>query len=193
MCQGPNDLGFLLGLRDRLACGASVLDARDHPALRQRGVHLLRREANRIWEVCQRIGGDLIVRLTDAEDQSFQEIVREEKRRFPDAARELLICGACEPDIEHWLTVDLEWASNRLCFETRDLPSDRVARSGFIKQRIRVLSQPDDYATFVACFVREAPPEVMKRWLENPSFHQFYSECVRIAKRRDCRVNDERN
>ncbi len=196
ICQGPNDIGLLTGLRDRLGCAADVRSSLNDPALRQRGVHLLRTNAKRIWVEAQRTGIHLVVRLTDSDGRPFQQILREERSRFPEPAQPFLVCGVCDPDVEHWLNLDTIYAAGRLNFDPQDLPSDRVGYSSFIKHRIQLVSggkRPEDYRDFIAQFVREAPDETMRRWLKDQSFGDFYSECVRVAKlQQDCPIRDER-
>jgi len=72
--QGPNDMGFLEGLRDRLGCDAELIDYSANPHLRKRGSYTKTNDARLIWE--RRENADLIVRLTDGDVDRPQEVRR---------------------------------------------------------------------------------------------------------------------
>lgn len=192
VAQGPNDVGFLKGLRDLLECDAELTTCladgkearlRDH-------VTRSRQDAQYIWD--QRGEVDLIVRLTDGDTAKPQDTLRAELARWPEQAREMLICGVCDRDVEHWMCLDVDYAARALNFDKGRLPERREERSGFIKNRIREQCPSGEYDTFVARFVAGAPRETIRRWLQNPAFRQFHDHCVRAARRHDCRVKELR-
>lgn len=194
VCQGPNDVGFLRGLRERLGCPADLINAFDLPILRQRETITKRSDARAIWDECQRLGADLIVRITDADGKAVQDVVKHERYRFPSQAQSALICGACDRSIEHWLALDIAYAAASLGFHQEDYPSDKRGQSGFIKERLRSTRQSQEsYADRVERFVREAPPATMRIWLDDPGFCQFYDDCRRIAAQHQCEVTNERD
>lgn len=189
--QGPNDLGFLEGLRDRLGCDAELVDYSRDPSLRQRGSYTRRSDARLIWQRFRNV--DLIVRLTDGDTYRPQEACRTEGQRWPEEAKSLLIVGVCDRDVEHWLCLDPGYAGRVLGFDPGHLPADREARSGFIKNRIRRVCPDGEYQSFVAGIVKKAPPESLKRWLENGAFADFYEQCRAAAQRHDCPVTNLRD
>jgi hypothetical protein len=191
VAQGENDIGFLEGLRERLRCGANAIHyLSGHPELRQRSHHTRTCDAK---DICERFrNADLIVRLTDGDANRPQDACREELERWPSHARPKLVCGVCDRDVEHWICLDPDYAARRLHFAPDQLPKERKDRSGFIKHRIDEARGSQARKDFVAGFVRDAQVATMRRWLANPAFGTFYSECVRAAKLQDCEVNDER-
>ncbi len=192
--QGPNDLGFLQGLKDRLGCDAKLIASSELPILRQRGSITKRTDGRLIWDESRRLGADLIVRITDADDQPVRDVLRQECQKYPEEAHSVLLCGACDPDIEHWLSLDLDYTMEQLDFNDTDYPKQRHDRSGFIKQKLQNTRQDQEsFSERVARFVREAPPETMRIWLDNASFSHFYDDCRRMAIQHSCEVRNERN
>lgn len=189
--QGPNDIGFVNGLKDRLGCDAKLVDLTSRPILRSRGSYTRSKDAKLITGEAQ--GADLVIRITDAAKDRWQKVVREEKKRYPNELQGRFICGACERDIEHWMALDPRYAAKQLHFEVEDLPKQRADRTGFLKHHIQRRVTGGDYVEFVSQFVRDASPQTMKQWLRNPAFRQFYDECIAAAKRANCDVNDERS
>lgn len=198
LAQGPNDVGFVRGLQRRLGCQAEMIDAKGDPGLRLRGQTMTARDVKRTITKLHKEGGDLLVRLTDADKRPPQEILKAEKGRFVEQGEQRVVVGVCDPDVEAWITADLDYAARILDFKLQEVPKDRVGRSGFIKSRIeqkameRSLTETD----FVEQFIIEVPSEVMKRWLSPHSgkaFRRFYDECVAAAQRADCPVQDERS
>ncbi len=189
--QGPSDLGFLEGLRDRLGCDAELVDYSSDPSLRQRGSYTRRSDARLIWQRFRNV--DLIVRLTDGDTDRPQEARRTEGQRWPEEAWPLLVVGVCDRDVEHWLCLDPDYAGRVLGFDAHQLPGDREERSGFVKSRIRLTCPDGDYRSFVRRIVRDAPPETLKRWLANGAFADFYEQCRDAAQQHDCVVANLRD
>jgi hypothetical protein len=191
--QGPNDVGFLRGIRDRLKCEAELIDYRSVPLLRQRGSYTRRTDARLIWSEAQRLGVDLVVRLTDGDITQPAQVAQDEIERFPVGARERLVCGVCNRDIEHWICLDPRYCAKEFGFDVADLPEERAARSGFIKNRItKMVSTGSSYDEVVATYVLRAPTETLKQWLSDPAFARFYDDCRRAALREECSVETER-
>lgn len=184
--QGPNDLGFLEGFRKILNCEAKLLDYETSRALRQRGSFTRRKDAARIWE--ERGDIDLIIRLTDSDQNQPQRARIDEMSRWPSEARDMLIVGVCNRDIEHWLLLDAHYLGKRLDFDSKDLPVDRVGLSGFVKSKIKEKAIAHNYKDFVAKLVEDAPSETIRLWLRDAAFADFYDECRRVAKKHDCPI-----
>lgn len=193
IAQGPNDFGFISGLRDRLGCRARLIDHTHHPLLRQRSKHVRTKDAKLIWQECQRVSADLIVRVTDADDNRPQDVKRKEIARFPPEARSVLICAVCDCSIEHWLSIDAQYASKELKFGDKTLPSHDRDRAAFIKRRIAENRGNIPCDQYVANYIRHAPIETIKLWLQEPTFRDFYDQCVSAAKTHHCEVVDERS
>jgi hypothetical protein len=105
----------------------------------------------------------------------------------------MLVCGVCDRDVEHWMTLDPDYASRLLDFDVEELPARRDERSTFIKGRIgKIMPPADSFGDFVARYVTGAPAESFRRWLSNPAFGRFYDECRHAALSRNCAVTNER-
>ena len=161
--QGPNDIGFMEGLRDRLGCDAQIIDYRNDPLLRRKGAQTRPKDARFIINRYLR-NVDLFIRLTDGDETRPCEVAREERMRFPESVHSMFVCGVCDRDVEAWLALDAPYLAKTLSFDPVVLPLDREARSAFIKNRIRRALPPDQtYTAFVANFVRQAPKDVIKQ------------------------------
>ncbi len=198
LAQGPNDVGFVRGLQRRLGCQAEMIDFTSDPGLRLRGQTMTARDVKRTLRKLHEESGDLLVRLTDADESRAARVAQREKERFEQHGEERVVVGVCDPDVEAWITADLAYAAEILDFERGKVPKDRVGRSGFIKSRIagkaRELSLTE--TDFVEQFIAQVPSEVMRRWLSTHSgkaFRRFYDECVAAAQRAACPVQDERS
>lgn len=189
--QGENEIGFLEGLHNRMGCRAELTHyLPNHPELRQRGHYTGKSDARNICRTFQAV--DLIIRLSDSDAERPQDACREELSRWPEAEHARIVCGICDRDIEHWISLDVKYAARCMHFDPAELPGERKDRSGFLKNQIDKARGEQTRREFVAGFVHHAPAETIRLWLRNPAFELFYSECVRAAKRQDCGVNDER-
>lgn len=191
--QGPNDLGFLDGLRQLLGCRAELVNRlSDGSEARLRGhVTRAKQDAKYIWD--HRGDVDLIVRLTDGDTDRPQDTIREELDRWPPEAHPLLVCGVCDRDVEHWMSLDPDYVARQLGFGGRQLPRRREERSGFIKNRIKERCAGQDYLAFVAGFVSNAPSETLRHWLDNAAFSRFYDQCRGAAQQHTCPVKNLRD
>lgn len=192
IAQGPNDVGFLHGLKDRLRCDAEIVDYSTVPILRRRNKYTPPKEMRLILRHVK--DTDLLVRLTDADKDRWQEVTRREAGCFSQQFAGRFICGVCDRDVENWMLLHKPYAARVLHFQPEDIPSDRADRSRFVKSKISsILGGQRDHIGFVARFVREAPADAFAIWLKDPAFSRFYDECVAAARQVDCPVNDERS
>ena len=191
--QGPNDIGFVRGLRDRLGSKADVVDCYDEPILRRRGTFTRRKDAKLAIDIClKKYPVDLFVRITDGDVHRPQDVVRAELARYPSNVNSMLVCGVCDRDVENWLALDAGYAAKTLHFSPTELPAERAERADFLKGRItRRLAPGQTYTEFVTALVSNAPEATFKCWLQNPAFRTFYDECTAAARRANCEVNKE--
>jgi hypothetical protein len=193
IAQGPNDIGFLMGLRDRLGCGAELINYQADPRLRQRSSLLKRGQAKLICEVSlNQYPVDLIVRLTDGDTRRCHEVRNKTVEAFPENVRAMLVCGVCDRDVEHWLSLDPHYLARELEFDPSELPAARLERSSFVKSKVsqRAKATRTSFVDVVAELVREAP---LHSWLANPAFADFYDQCRDAAQRRGCEVTNLRD
>lgn len=191
--QGPNDRGFVEGLKHRLGCEAALRDYAQDPNLRIRGQSMRRGEWRILQDSLRSVHVDLIVRLTDADEGRPQTVENEERSRCPDALRGILVIGVCDRCVESWMTLDMNYASNALGLPVDGFPNDPISRAQFVKGHIRRSAADEDYHAFVSGFVRDAPPDAFTSWLRDRSFQRFYDACRAAAARADCPIRDERD
>lgn len=182
--QGPNDEGFLLGLRDRLGCHAEFVGSRN----RGKNKISVRRDARKNWLFFQQKNVDLVIRLTDSDADRWQDVKREETRSFPEEMRSLLVCGVAEGTVEMWMSLDRSYLEQQLGIAESEVIS-REHIVGRIKSALRRHRSGLPYDQVVSNLVRQAP---FKEWLKNPSLRAFYEDCKNAALREgDCPVNDD--
>lgn len=185
--QGPNDRGFLLGIRDRLGCHAELVGSRN----RGKNKISVRRDARANWLFFQQQNVGLVVRLTDSDADRWQNVKREEIKSFPEEMRSLLVCGVAEGAVEIWMSLDRSYLEQQLGIAESEVMS-REHIVGRIKSALRRHRSGLPYDQVVSNLVRQAPSEVFKKWLEHPSLRDFYENCKNAALReRDCPINDE--
>ncbi len=187
--QGPNDLGFLQGLRRRLRCEAELI-----PAISRGRTRIsIRRQASKIWLSFRKARVDLVVRLTDADTDRWQDVKREEERRFPQEARSVLVCGVATRNLEHWLVADPGYAKDALGLGPEALATVEAV-TGNVKAAISQRRKPGEgHSDVVERLVIGAPPDVFQRWLQNESLGVFYDDCRAAARRENCQVPNECN
>lgn len=186
--QGPNDIGFIAGLRDRLGCAAKLVRAR-----RRGNKYIAKHEAKKIVVGLMGERFDLIIRLTDSDAEDWRQVQRVETDNWPDQVRSQLVCGVAEGTIEVWLALSRGYLEKQFGIPANEI-LPRSALIGRVKAALRKSVPAGDYADRIRHFVADAPKEVMRQWLTDASFRDFYVQCRDAAIRdRDCKnqVHDE--
>ncbi len=187
--QGPNDLGFLQGLCRRLRCDAELI-----PAISRGRTRIsIRRQASKIWQSFRKAGVDLVVRLTDADAERWQDVKREEERHFPQEARSVLVCGVATRNLEHWLVADPGYAKDALGLGPEALAAAEAITGNVKAAIVDRRRNGEKHSDFVERLVADAPREVFRRWLQTESLGSFYDVCRAAAHRENCQVPNERN
>ncbi len=186
--QDSTSLGFLRGLRDRLDCKAELIGP---PTAMGKNRRLPWKSAKLAWRSFQKKNVDLVVRFTDADRSRWQQVRRQELKIVPPEAGSLWVCGVAVNNPEEWLALDLDYLARVLEVPRADLDNS-VQRTGRIKHAISRLGRAGDgVSNLVAGIVRDAPPEVFRRWLEDESLQTFYEDCRAAAKRANCETPNE--
>jgi hypothetical protein len=186
--QDAYSLGFLRGLQRRLNCGAELVGP---PAGLGRIRFLTKNQAKQAYVFFKSRSVDLIVELTDADRDRWQEVRRRETEVFPPEVQSQLVCGATVNNTEEWLATVPEWLSSGLNIDDADL-RNHPDPSSLVKAAIGRGRRPAQPASeLVEQLVIEAPPEVFKSWLAEPSFAAFYRDCRGIAARFGCETTNE--
>lgn len=187
--QDAISFGFLKGIKTRLNCPADLISP---PTQVGKSQHLTRKQARNAWNYFQGKGVHLVIRFTDADQDRWQQIQRQEVATFPEEARALVVCGVAVNSPEDWLAIDRPYIAGEL-----DIPESELAESARridrIKQAItRKRSHDERTSDVVARIVSQAPRDVFCRWLrEDPALHSFYDECRAAALRANCDVPNE--
>jgi hypothetical protein len=186
--QDANSRGFIYGLQARLECTASFVE----PSVAVgRSTTMTRHQARIAWRQFETRRVDLIVRFTDADDQRWQEVKRAELQVFPDAAQPILVCGVATNNTEQWLSLDVAYIAGQLLIAESVLRAE-PDRTALVKAGlIRIQASDEDKSSVVERIVRQAPTEVFRQWLNEPSFRAFYEDCRAAALRADCAVKNE--
>ena len=183
-----NSRGFLLGVKDRLRCDAELIDP---PAAIGAPRVLPRKLAKWAWQYFQKHGADLVVRLTDADGERWQDVQRSELDAIPEQAREMWVCGVAVDNVEDWLHLDVVYLAKKFELIQEEL-EDVSHRTGRIKRAIgEARKSGEGGGDVVAQFVRDAPPAVFRRWLNNDALRAFYSDCRSAATRAECETPNE--
>ena len=188
--QDRNSFGFLDGLRQRLNCAAQLIAA---PAAIGTSRQLTRKQAKQTWQYFQKKGVELVVRLTDADQQRWQEVRRSEEEVFPAEARSMYICGVAVNNTEDWLCLDTHHLAALLAIAPSEL-ADVVHRTDRVKHalsRARRENVDEGLSDMVARIVRDAPSSVFRRWLRDDALQRFYSDCRLAATAADCGTPNE--
>jgi hypothetical protein len=187
--QDTYSLGFLEGLKKRLHCNAERISP---PGSVGKSRNMTRRQARQAWmyfHQAKRVNA--VVRFTDADRTRWQDVRRDELAVFPNSARSVLVCGVAVNNTEEWLALCPEYLSAQLDLDGTAIQND-PNRSSLIKGAIDRKRGPEDKVSdVVARLVSSAPDHVFKRWLQEPSFRDFYVECRRIAARFECVTPNE--
>ncbi|MBN1513265.1 MAG: hypothetical protein JXB13_14715 [Phycisphaerae bacterium] len=191
ICQDRNSFGFLLGLRDRLQCGAELVEP---PAAIGKQQRMKRSQARDAWRFFQKQGADLVLRFTDADRGRWQTVQRGETSAFPEEARPLLVCGVADPAPETWLALDSHYLCERLAIDEADLDRlDEARRIGFVKHAIAKVASDRQMrkSEVVAELVRDAPGPTFRLWLGNSALAALYNDCRAAAARAGCDTPNE--
>ena len=186
--QDANSLGFLRGLRDRLACEAELVEPRAAIGKPRR---LPTKQATRAWVEFKNAGVDLIVRFTDADQDRWQDVRRNELEVVPDEGKSVWICGVAVKNTEDWLCLDRTYLARVLDVTVQSL-KDSEDRTGLIKHALsKSRHTGEGKSDVVARIVRDAPREVFRRWLGDDAFRRFYTDCRAAAAAADCDTPNE--
>jgi broad specificity phosphatase PhoE len=135
---------------------------------------------------------DVLVILTDSDDQRWRELKQREWSRVPLDCQHMSVFGVAERNIECWLSADRTALAKELKCEPEQIPTDDP--SGFVKRRFGLGERDvakEDAKKQIQAFVAAAP---LKAWIENSeSFRDFYDDARRLAAQRTCQMPNERD
>lgn len=177
--QGSTDRAVLLGLRDRWCPDAKLVEGHF------RGTNP-RRELPRACEELRAKGCEVIVSLTDADQEDWRRLLQSEEKAVPEGYRERIVLGVADRNIECWLALDREYLASRI-----NCAPDALAAAdpkGLFEALIGI-TRDDKREDEIAAIVKDAP---LRNWLRDPSFEQFYERARRVSARLRCELPNER-
>jgi len=185
--QGSADEAFVHGLAKRWCPEATLAAGK----FRGSSPLSFRREiAKALKELRDVQGCDVLVVLTDSDENPWRDVKRREWQKVPDDCRHLCVFGVAERNIECWLAADAPALAARFGHGVGDIPKDDP--SGFVKRRFGLGlrgAARDDAKAQVVEFVSAAP---FKSWIENsPSFRDFYDDARSLAAQITCAMPNE--
>ncbi len=135
-------------------------------------------------------GCDILVFLTDADANRWQDVKRRESDRIPEDCRYLTLLGVADRNIECWLAIDRGALARELQCQVNVIPTDDP--SAFIKRHFGLTDRDtkQNAKARICDYVAEAS---LRMWIEgSDSFEDFYEQARRWAARNECSIPNER-
>lgn len=180
--EGSTDRALITGLRDRWCPGAELVGGK----FRGQTQTSRRREIPRICQELSAKSADVFIFLTDSNASPWREVKRGDAEKCPSQYLHLALFGVCLRNAECWLAADPGHIAN---FSGRSEPEFRVEDPKGIVGSAFGITGIEKQEQKIADFVRTAP---LHRWLENPSFEDFFDQVWQKSKERGCRIENLR-
>ena len=185
--QGSTDRAFLHGLKERWCEDAEMVEG----AFRGSTGLSLRRELAKICDdLFWQKSCDVIVFLSDADVADWRAVQRSEVEKLPDELRPWAVYGMADRNIECWLCADPRYIAQETGRPAADFAVDDP--KGAFASALHV-SRDDKRESEITQLVRNAPAEVLQRWLRNSrSFEDFYDQLLTVSRQRECEIENLR-
>jgi hypothetical protein len=184
--QGSTDRAFVTGLRDRWCPDADLQEG----AFRGSTGLSLRRELAKICrDLFNEKGCDLIVFLSDADVADWREVQRHEVAKLPDGLSGFAVYGMADRNIECWLCADPHYVARETARNADDF---RVHDPKGAFESGLGINRDEKREERVSALVSNAPVDVLKNWMRNPSFEDFYDQLWAFSRRRGCQIENLR-
>ena len=185
--QGDADEAVVWGLAKRWCPDAELEEGR----FRGSSKESFRREvANSLTDLKSHKRCDIIVVLTDADANRWQDVKRRESDRIPEDCKYLTLFGVADQNIECWLAIDPGALARELGCSVEEIPTDNP--SNFVKQHFG-LTDRDTKQNAKARICDYVAQASLKTWIEDSdSFEDFYQQARRWAARNECSIPNER-
>ncbi len=182
--EGATDRALLAGLRERWCPGADLVEGSFRGTTEVR----LRAEIPKICRELDYKGCEIIVFLTDSNEQRWQDVMKRQKDKVPPNYREWTICAVAERNVECWLCADRDWIAGQTGRNTKEFAVNDP--KGVFESAIGVTSI-DRKEERISALVLEAP---LKNWIKRSrSFEDFYENGRTLSKNLPCEVPNERD
>ena len=186
--QGDADEAFVKGLADRWCPGAELAEGRFRGSS---GTSFRREIRKALFDLKDGKACDVLIVLTDADADRWQDVKRRESDKVPGECRHLTLFGVADRNVECWLAADRVALGAELECRAEDVPLENP--SGFVKRRFGLTDRDRRKAAKkrVRRYVARAP---LRSWIAaSDSFADFHDEARRLAARTGCEFPNERN
>jgi hypothetical protein len=176
---------LLKGLRERWCPKAELVEGKF------RGFTGLsrRREIPRICLELSNKGADLVIFLTDSNDDgsnAWRYRLREEEGRIPPNYEHFVLVGVCQRNVECWFCSDAEWLSRMTGRSASDFRT--IDPKGVFESAMQI-SCRDRKEKEITDLARIAP---LHQWLQNRSFEDFFDKLWQKSKEIGCSIENLR-
>ncbi len=178
--QGTTDKAFRTGLRNRWCEGAEI------ETLGFRGAKLKPRQYPQACKEGRVKGCNVIIILTDTDNNELGEVLKAEKRYIPDEMQNIVILGVTERNIECWICADADYVAGNYPCNVKDL---RVNDPQMSFQTAIKITRDDKKEDEIADLVGNYPS--LRPMLKMPSFKRFYNETRAFAQQNGCKIPNE--
>lgn len=180
--EGSTDRALIHGLVQRWCPGASL----EEGSYRGSSGLSRRREIPKICLELWTKRVDVIIFLSDCNNEEWRSVLNDESGRVPENFKHLVIMGICERNVECWICADADWLARQIesdaeVFRVED-PKRPFEEALGITPRDRKMEE-------IAKLVLEAP---LKSWLRNRSFEDFYDKVWTKSNELGCRMENIR-
>lgn len=130
-------------------------------------------------------GADVIVFLTDSNDENWREVQKRERSRCPACFAHLTVFGVAKRNVECWRVADPAHVAAHTDREEKEF---RVADpKGVVESAFRITRLEKQEAR-IAEYVRRAP---LRQWLSsNESFEDFFDQLWQMTKALGCKIEN---
>ena len=182
--QGAADEAVVWGLKKRW-CPDSMLEM---GRFRGSSGESFRREIRRnLVELKDAKRCDVLVVLTDADNNPWRSVKKRESDKVPDDCRHLTLFGVADRNIECWLATDGPALAGELGCSAKEIPVDDP--SHFVKQRFGLGIRVQDAQERIRDYVAGTS---LRSWIQGSrSFEDFYGDVRRLAVRCGCTIPNE--
>ncbi len=183
--QGDMDEAVVRGLKERWCPAAELAPGRYRGGSKESH----RREiAKNLQVLNSHEGCNILVVLTDADNNPWREVKNREGARIPENLRHLTVFGVADQNIEWWLAIDRGSLARELECKEEEIPRDNP--SDFVKRRFGLTGRDKELGKARVC--NYVSTTSLRSWIAGSgSFKDFYEQARRWAAQNSCSIPNE--
>lgn len=180
--EGVTDQALIKGLARRWCPKAEVVQGGFRGS-----THTKRRaEISKICSELSAKGVDVIVFLSDCNNEDWRSVLKQELDQVPEQYQHIVIVGICDRNVECWFCADVDWLAKQL---GKNAEFFRVEDPKSIFEEALGITPRDRKESEIMDLVHEAQ---LKNWLHNRSFEDFYDKAWAKSKQLGCGMENVR-